>query len=90
MAFTMKRNYTAKEVVAAKVQTWREMQCEYKPNFSTYDTLSYIKECCYEYDLEPEDVKEIFDGCEAPFYYDIKNDKTVNGNEEEEDEDDEE
>ena len=61
-----------KTIVSAKVDAWRELQCHINPKFSTYETLSYIKELCEDEGFNISVVKEIFDECEHPYYYNIK------------------
>ena len=70
--------YSAKDMVCAKIDTWRELMVEYNSQFSPGDTLGYIKECCEEYDLDIKVVKEIFDECEEPYYYIIDKDEISN------------
>ena len=81
--------YSAKEVVLAKIETWKECQIQLNFQYSPEDTLSYIKECCDNYDLNMDAVKEIFDECEEACYYDIENDDVNWRDDEDEDEDEE-
>ena len=82
-----KMTYTAKEIVKQKVSTWRECACLWKRDFSEEETLEYVKESCWLFDLDENDVKEIFDGCEEPFYYDLETKEIVNGDESDESDD---
>jgi len=89
--------FTAKDIVSAKTDTWSECQGEYNSTYSTRDTFNFIKDCAWHYDLTIEEIKEVFDEQEYPFYYCIEEDEIYNiekkeGPEyvEEEDEEDEE
>ena len=66
--------YLAKDMILAKIDTWKQQQMIYNPQYEPEETLSFIKECCEEYDLDLKDVKEIFDEVEDPYYYDIDED----------------
>tara|TARA_B100000424_G_C22613022_1_gene341406 strand:+ start:304 stop:558 length:255 start_codon:yes stop_codon:yes gene_type:complete len=82
--------YSAKQIVIAKIDSWRECQIQLNPQYSPADTLSYVKECCEMYDLNKDAVKEIFEEFETPCYYDIeKDDYVFRDDDEEEDEEEE-
>lgn len=89
---TEPKTYTAYDIVSQKTDTWRECMIKYNYNFSTEDTLDFIKETAKDFDLDDTDVKNIFDECEHPFYYNLDKKEIINGDYEEEsdDEDDEE
>lgn len=84
---TEPKTYTAYDIVYEKVETWRECMCQYNSNFSTEETLYFIKETAKDFDLDDTDVKNIFDECEHPFYYDLDKKEIINGDYEEESED---
>tara|TARA_R110000824_G_scaffold3860_1_gene18490 strand:+ start:1491 stop:2609 length:1119 start_codon:yes stop_codon:yes gene_type:complete len=75
-----------KEIIVEKTQSWLTEQSAVNPSYSTKDTLGYIKSICENKDV----IKEVFDECENPFYYNIEKNEIMNGAEEDEDEDDEE
>ena len=72
-----------------KLVIWRECMVDYNPSFSTEDTLEFIKQEGEVYGLSETDVKNLFDECEYPFYYDLTKKEIINGDDEEEEEKDE-
>ena len=70
--------YSAKDIVFAKVNTWRDCLNDCGVKLVRDDVLEYIKGCCEEHDLDIKVVKEIFDECEEPYYYIIDKDEISN------------
>jgi hypothetical protein len=85
MTDELQLKYSAYSVVNACVNVWRDLQCDFNKQFSTKDTLEFIKEKCEEYELSEEIVKELFDENEYPFVYCLKTKEILNSEEEEED-----
>ena len=61
-----------RDIVEGKVGTFQEVSGQADINTQASDTLDYIKECCQEYNLSEQVVKEIFDEYEHPFCYDLE------------------
>ena len=77
-------SYTAKDMVCARLDTWREFMVENDYQYSPEDTLTFIKECCELYDLDLKVVKEIFEEFEGgDATYDIDKDEIIETEEEE-------
>ena len=62
---------TQMELALERIETWRECQIQFNPQFTAKETLYYVKEVCDKYDLGLEQVKELFDQVEEPMVYDI-------------------
>ena len=73
----------------AQVKGWIEGFSCHNSNYTTDDTLSYVKECCSEYNLDILSVKKIFDECEEPFYYVIETNEIKNSEDPDSDDDEE-
>jgi hypothetical protein len=82
--------YSAKDMILGKIDTWKEQQQIYNPQYDPDETLRFVKECCEEYDLDLKVVKEIFDEVEDPYYYDIDKDDWSGGEDESDDEEEDE
>ena len=72
----------AKTILETKVNTWRECQMVFNSQFDTYETLEFITQECISGDKQL--IKEVFDGCEEPFYWDIEKNDIINGDEDSE------
>ena len=72
---------TQMDLALERIETWRECQMMFNPQFTAKETLSYVKTVCNKYDFGPEQVKELFDEVEEPMVYDIKQDDVFNQDE---------
>ena len=66
--------YTAKDVVMAKFDSFVELTTY---EYNHQDILDYLKQCCDEYKLDVNVVKELFDEYEWPLSYDIDKDEII-------------
>ena len=72
-------------MVKNMIGVWKECMINFNPQYTTYHTLTKVKEFCDRFDLNSYIVKDIFDSVEDPYYYDIENDD-IRSNEEESEE----
>jgi hypothetical protein len=87
----MEKIYTEEEKIEFGFRVWKDVICEYYPQFTMDDEVSWLKENCDDIQL----VKKIFDeqyyDCGyRNHYYDIEKDKIISPCDEEEEEEDEE
>ena len=54
------------------VETWRDCQIMFNPNFTAYNTLDFVKQICDKCNLGIKEVKELFDEYEYPYIYNIE------------------
>ena len=80
--------YTARDIVEEMVGTFLECGARWtsEDHLGTDDTLEFIKEKCERFNLDENIVKELFDDCQHPFYYDLETKEIVNGDESDDDE----
>ena len=82
-----KMTYTARDIVEEMVGTFLECGAIWNQNLGTDDTLEFIKEKCERFNLDENIVKELFDDCQYPFYYDLETKEIVNGDESDDEDD---
>jgi len=74
------KTYTAKHVIMACIEIWREEQMNYYPQFEPGDTLCKLKELCKDYRVNDKNIlKVLFEEHESGFIYNIETDEIEDG-----------
>ena len=72
--------YTAKHVIMACIEIWREEQMNYYPQFEPGETLCKLKELCKDYRVNDKNIlKVLFEEHESGFIYNIETDEIEDG-----------
>ena len=84
--------YSIKELLDICIELWKEEQFNHEANYSAKDTLKKIIELMDKLgeNWDPILLKEVFDDCEEPFYYDIDKDEIRNHDDDDDSDEEEE